>query len=72
MMNLQRILAMAGYTPESAAKDLAAAGYGEEESLLHALKSDDAKGLSFIPGAARAMMAMNPGLANQARSMLGK
>lgn len=68
-MNLKKTLAMFGYTTESAAQELARAGYGDAKTLQNALERGDKSALSFIPQAAQQAQRENPDLMNRMQNL---
>lgn len=70
-MNLKKALAMFGYTTESAAQELARAGYGDASAIRQALDNGDKQALSFIPQAAKQVQAQDPSLSDRVKNIIG-
>ena len=69
-MNLSGLLAMFGYTTDSAARELERAGYGNATSLKRALDSGDKQALGFIPEVARQVQKTSPDLMSRIRGRI--
>ncbi len=72
MMNpLGFILRQMNCSPGDVAHMFAQKGYGDEETIRKALENGDAGGLNFLRKVAPEIMRNNPGIVQQAKSMLG-